>query len=291
MKDTLGERIFYTVNIVILTFAALVCLLPLIHILAVSLSSNTAIATGKVSLWPVEPTWRAYVSMIEGTNILKAFQNSLVITVVGTAFNMLLTILAAYPLSKKSFYFRRFFTLAIVFTMLFKAGLIPDYLLVKSLHIVNSYWALWLPGLISVYNMLLLRSFFTAIPEELEDAARIDGCSEWKLIYRIILPLSLPVIATLTLFYGVAHWNSFFNVMIYINDSNKYNLSVLVQNMIQSSSLLTEMSHLNPEDYRMLTPESIKSASVIVMTLPMLVIYPFLQKYFVKGVMLGAVKG
>ncbi len=291
MKDTLGERIFYTVNIAILTFAALVCLLPLIHILAVSLSSNTAIATGKVSLWPVEPTWRAYVSMIEGTNILKAFQNSLVITVVGTAFNMLLTILAAYPLSKKSFYFRRFFTLAIVFTMLFKAGLIPDYLLVKSLHIVNSYWALWLPGLISVYNMLLLRSFFTAIPEELEDAARIDGCSEWKLIYRIILPLSLPVIATLTLFYGVAHWNSFFNVMIYINDSNKYNLSVLVQNMIQSSSLLTEMSHLNPEDYRMLTPESIKSASVIVMTLPMLVIYPFLQKYFVKGVMLGAVKG
>ena len=291
MKDTLGERIFYTLNIVILTLAALVCLLPLIHILAVSLSSNTAIATGKVSLWPVDPTWRAYVSMIEGTNILKAFQNSLIITVVGTAFNMVLTILAAYPLSKKQFYFRRFFTLAIVFTMLFKAGLIPDYMLVKSLHLVNSYWALWLPGLISVYNMLLLRSFFTAIPEELEDAARIDGCSEWKLIYRIILPLSLPVIATLTLFYGVAHWNSFFNVMIYINDSIKYNLSVLVQNMIQSSSLLTEMSHLNPEDYRMLTPESIKSASVIVMTLPMLAIYPFLQKYFVKGVMLGAVKG
>lgn len=291
MKDTLGERVFYIVNIALLTLAALICLLPLIHILAVSLSSNTAIATGKVSLWPIETTWRAYASMIEGTNIVKAFRNSVVITVIGTVFNMLLTVLAAYPLSKKHFYFRRFFTLAIVFTMLFKAGLIPDYLLVKSLHLVDSYWALWLPGLVSVYNMLLLRSFFTAIPEELEDAARIDGCSEWKLIIRIILPLSLPVMATLTLFYGVAHWNAFFNVMIYINDSNKYNLSVLVQNMIQSSSLLTEMSHLNPEDYQMLTPESIKSASVIVMTLPMLVIYPFLQKYFVKGVMLGAVKG
>ncbi|MCU6711419.1 carbohydrate ABC transporter permease [Paenibacillus sp. J5C_2022] len=291
MKDSLGERGFYTVNFVILTAAGLVCLLPLLHILAVSLSSNTAIATGKVSLWPVEPSWRAYASMIEGTNIVRAFQNSLFITAAGTAFNMLLTILAAYPLSKRQFYLRRFFTLSLVFTMLFKAGLIPDYMLVKSLHLVDSYWALWLPGLISVYNMLLLRSFFTAIPEELEDAARMDGCSEWKLILRIILPLSLPVIATLTLFYGVAHWNSFFNVMIYINDSNKYNLSVLVQNMIQSSTLLTEMSNLNPEDYQMLTPESIKSASVIVMTLPMLVIYPFLQKYFVKGVMLGAVKG
>ncbi|MFD0712756.1 carbohydrate ABC transporter permease [Paenibacillus sp. GCM10027626] len=291
MKASLGERIFYAVNILILAAAALVCLLPLIHILAVSLSSNTAISTGKVSLWPVEPSWRAYVSMIEGTNIVKAFRNSLVITAAGTAFNMLLTILAAYPLSKKHFYFRRFFTLAIVFTMLFKAGLIPDYMLVKSLHLVDSYWALWLPGLISVYNMLLLRSFFTAIPEELEDAARIDGCSEWKLVLKIILPLSLPVIATLTLFYGVAHWNAFFNVMIYINDSNKYNLSVLVQNMIQSATLLTEMSNLNPDDYKMLTPESIKSASVIVMTLPMLLVYPFLQKYFVKGVMLGAVKG
>jgi putative aldouronate transport system permease protein len=291
MKETLGERVFYTVNIIVLTFAGLICLLPLLHILAVSLSSNTAIATGKVGLWPVELTWRAYISMIEGTNIISAFQNSLIITAAGTAFNMLLTILAAYPLSRKHFYLRRFFTLSIVFTMMFKAGLIPDYMLVKSLHLVDSYWALWLPGLVSVYNMLLLRSFFTAIPGELEEAARIDGCSEWKLIFRIILPLSLPIIATLTLFYGVAHWNSFFNVMIYINDSNKYNLSVLVQNMIQSSSLLTEMSNLNPEDYQMLTPESIKSASVIVMTLPMLVIYPFLQKYFVKGVMLGAVKG
>lgn len=291
MKASAGERVFYGINIILLTLIGLLCLLPLVHIVAISFSSNTAIATGRVSLWPVEPSWLAYKSMVEGTNIVKAFQNSLLITFAGTLFNMLFTILAAYPLSKKHFYFRRFFTLAIVFTMMFKAGLIPDYMLVKSLHLTGKYWALWLPGLISVYNMLLMRSFFAAIPEELEDAARMDGCSEWRLILQIVLPLSMPVLATLTLFYGVGHWNSFFNVMIYINDPNKFNLSVLVQNMIQSASILTEMSNLNPDDYKLLTPESIKSASVIVMTLPMLIVYPFLQKYFVKGVMIGAIKG
>lgn len=291
MKASTGERIFYGINYVLLALAGLLCLLPLIHIVAISFSSNNAVATGRVGLWPIEPTWLAYKSMVEGTNIVRAFRNSLLITAAGTALNMVFTVLAAYPLSRKHFYFRRFFTLAIVFTMMFKAGLIPDYMLVKSLHLVGKYWALWLPGLISVYNMLLMRTFFSNIPEELEDAARIDGCSEWRLILRVILPLSLPVMATLTLFYAVGHWNSFFNVMIYINDPNKYNMSVLVQNMIQSATILTELSNLNPEDYQMLTPESIKSASVIVMTLPMLIVYPFLQKYFVKGVMIGAIKG
>lgn len=291
MKTTAGERIFYGINYAVLAMAGLICLFPLIHIVAVSLSSNSAVLSGKVGLWPVETTWLAYRSMLEGTNIVAAFKNSVVITLVGTAFNMALTILAAYPLAKKHFYFRRAFTLAIVFTMLFKAGLVPDYLLAKSLGLVGNYWALWLPGLISVYNMLLLRSFFANVPEELEDAARIDGCSEWRLIAQIVLPLSVPVLATLTLFYGVGHWNSFFNVMIYINDPAKFNLSVLVQNMIRSSSVLTEMSNLNPDDYKLLTPEAVKSAGVIVMTLPMLIVYPFVQSYFVKGIMLGAIKG
>ena len=288
MRIGMGERIFHGINYALLAIAGLVCILPLIHIAALSLSGNTAIATGKVGFWPIEPSLLAYRTMIEGTNVLQAFRNSIVITLFGTALNMAFTVLAAYP---KHFYFRRTLTLAIVFTMLFKAGLIPEYLLAKSLGLVGHYGALWLPGLISVYNLLLLRTFFANIPEELEDAARIDGAGEWRLIFRIVLPLSVPVLATLTLFYAVAHWNSFFNVMIYIHDTSKFNLSVLVQNMIRSSSVLTEMSNMNPDEYTKLTPEAVKSASVIVMTLPMLIVYPFMQKYFVKGVMLGAIKG
>jgi putative aldouronate transport system permease protein len=223
--------------------------------------------------------------------VLGAFRNSVLITLVGTALNMVFTVLTAYPLSKQYFYARRFFTLAIVFTMLFTAGLIPNYLLIKSLGLVNTYGSLWLPGLISAYNLLIVRTFFENIPEELEDAARIDGCGEWRLIIQMVLPLSLPVIATIALFYGVGHWNAFFNVLIYINDSSKFNLSVLVQNMIRSQSLMSELAQLDPDAFRNLTPEAIKSAGIIVMVLPMLIIYPFLQKYFVKGVLIGSIKG
>ncbi|NGZ74415.1 carbohydrate ABC transporter permease [Saccharibacillus alkalitolerans] len=291
MKPTNGEKVFYGVNYFILALAALSCLLPIIHIVALSLSGNEAITLGKVGLWPVDITWTAYSKLIEDTNILGAFRNSLVITLVGTALNMVFTILAAYPLSRKHFYARRFLTLAIVFTMLFTAGLIPNYLLAKSLGLVGNYGALWLPGLVSVYNLLVLKSFFENIPEELEDAARIDGSGEWRIILQIVLPLSVPVIATIALFYGVAHWNSFFNVLIYINDPERFNLSVLIQNMIQSQSLMSELAMLDPDAFRKLTPESIRSAGIIVMILPMLIVYPFLQKYFVKGMLIGSVKG
>ncbi|HZG78829.1 MAG TPA: carbohydrate ABC transporter permease [Paenibacillus sp.] len=291
MKHSWGERAFYGINYFILSLVALSCLLPLIHLAALSLSSGEAITLGKVGLWPVEPTWEAYRKLIQGTDIVNALRNSLVITVVGTALNMVFTVLAAYPLAKKHFYARKYLTLAIVFTMLFTAGLIPNYMLAKALGLVNTYGALWLPGLVSAYNMLILRSFFENIPEELEEAARIDGCGEWRIIGQIVLPLSLPAIATVSLFYGVNHWNAFFNVLMYINDSQKFNLSVLVQNMIQSQSLLMEMAQLDPDAFTQLTPESIKSAGVLVMVVPMLIVYPFLQKYFVKGALIGSIKG
>lgn len=291
MKATFGEKVFYAVNYFILALIGCSCLLPIIHIFALSGSGSDAIISGKVGLWPVEGTWSAYTNLFKGTHVGTAIRNSFIITIVGTALNLIFTVFAAYPLSKKYFYARRFFTLAIVFTMLFTAGLIPTYLLVKSLGLVGNYWSLWLPGLVSVYNLLLMRTFFENLPEELEDSARMDGCGEYRLILSIVIPLSLPVIATVGLFYGVAHWNAFFNVLIYINDSSKHNLSVLVQNMIRSQSLLAEMSQLNPEEFTKLTPESIKSAGIVIMTLPMLIIYPFLQKYFVKGALIGSVKG
>lgn len=290
MKATAGEKIFYTVNYIILAVVGLSCLLPLLHIVAISLSSSEAIVSGKVGIWPVEWRIESYILMLRGTSILNAFKNSVLITGVGVALSMTATIMAAYPLSRKYFYARKFFTMILVFTMLFGGGLIPTYLVVKGLGLVNNYGALWLPGLISTYNMLVMRTFFQNIPEELEEAARMDGCSEWRLIIQIFLPLSLPCIATLLLFYAVSYWNAFMSVLIYINKTSKFNLSVLVNQMIRSQSLL-DPNHVQAEDIAQATPEGIRAAGIMVMVIPMMMVYPFLQKYFVKGVMLGSVKG
>lgn len=291
MKSTWGEKMFYMANNCILGLWAASALLPLIHIIALSFSSNHAIMAGDVTFWPVELTWTTYTALFKGTRVLGAFRNSVVITLVGVSLNMLFTIFAAYPLSRVYFAGRRFFVLMILFTMLFSGGLIPSYLLVQSLGLVNTYWALWLPGLINAYNMLVMKTFFENLPEELQDAARIDGCGEWRLIFQIILPLSMPVIAALSLFYGVAHWNSFMSVLIYINETSKFNLSVLIQQMVAQANLLNEIQNIQAEDKQSLTPESIKAAGMVVMLIPMLVIYPLLQKHFVKGVMIGALKG
>ena len=291
MKATKGEKTFYSINYIVLALFGLSCLLPLLNIIAVSLSGSDAIMSGTVSIFPREFSLDSYKLLFEGTNVMGAFKNSIVITVVGVILNMLFTILAAYPLSRKYFYGRKFFTMAMVFTMLFGAGMIPSYMLVKFLGLTNTYWAIWIPGLVSTYNMLVMKSFFEGIPEELIEAARIDGCSEVRLLVSIILPLSKAVLATLTLFYGVGNWNNFMGVLIYINETSKYNLSVFVQQMIQSQSLLQQVASENIEDISQITPEGIKSAGIMVMVVPLMLVYPFLQKYFVKGVMLGSVKG
>ncbi|TDF96158.1 carbohydrate ABC transporter permease [Paenibacillus piri] len=291
MKEKKGESLFYAINYFVLTLVALSCLLPIINIVAVSVSDHNAVASGFVSLWPIGFNLDSYKTLLKGTDIVRAFQNSIVITLVGISLSMLFTVMAAYPLSRKYFFGRRFFTMAMVFTMLFSGGLIPTFLLVKSLGLVNTYGALWLPGLVSTYNMLIMRTFFDNIPAETEEAARIDGCGELRLLGQIILPLSLPVIATLALFYGVGFWNAFMNVLIYINNPKMFNLTVLVQKMVQSQQLMQQMNNLQPDDVEAVTPDSIKSAAIVVMIVPMLIVYPFVQKYFVKGVMIGSVKG
>ncbi|THF72898.1 carbohydrate ABC transporter permease [Cohnella fermenti] len=293
MRSTASEKWFYVINACLLTLLGASCLFPLLNTIALSLSDLQAIASGKVSFYPVGWNTDAFTSLFEGTRIVPSFWNSVVITVVGVVLSMTATILTAYPLSRRIFIGRRFFTLAMIFTMLFSGGLIPTYLVVKTYGILNSYMALWLPALISTYNLLVMRTFFENIPDEIDDAARIDGCSEMVYLFRIVLPLSLPVLATLTLFYGVGYWNTFMNVLIYINETSKYNLTVLVQNMIKSQSLLQEIvaASGNAEEQVQVVPESLKAAGVLVMVVPMLVVYPFMQKYFVKGVMLGSVKG
>lgn len=289
MRATTGEKIFYVINYIILSLIALSCIIPLMNVIALSLSNADAIMSGKVSLIPVGWTLFSFKSLIEGTPIINAFWNSVEITIIGTILSLVVTIMAAYPLSRKQFYARNFFTMAMVFTMIFSGGLIPTYLVVAKLGLVNTYYSLWLPALASAYNVLIMRTYFSNIPDELDDAARIDGCGELRYLFNIVLPLSKPVLATIALFYGVGFWNSFMSVMIYINDTAKYNMTVLVQNMIKSTSMVQDFS--DPDMIANLTPDGIRSAAVIVMVIPILLVYPFLQKYFVKGVMLGSIKG
>ena len=290
MQSTRGERVFYAVNYAFVTLIALTCLLPLIYEISLSLSSSRAISSGWVSLWPIEPCFDNYKLIFKGTPILRSFKNSVIITGIGTAFSMCATILAAYPLSKPYMYARKQMTMLCVFMMLFGGGMIPTYLVIRDLGIIDTYWALWLPGLVSTYNMLVMRTFFTNISGELEDAARIDGCNEVRLLVQIYLPLSLPCIATIALFYAVGFWNMFQSVLIYINSTAKYNLSVLVNNMIREQLIITN-DFIQAEDISTATPQGVQAAGIIVMIFPIMCVYPFLQRYFVKGVMLGSVKG
>jgi putative aldouronate transport system permease protein len=291
MKYTTGEKVFYGVNYFLLSLAGLICLLPLLNLASVSLSGKDAVLSGFVTFWPVDATTESYKLLFDGTPIVNAFFNNVKITVVGVVLSMVFTVFAAYPLSRSWFYGRRYLTLVIVFTMLFNGGLIPTYLVIKQLGLVDSYGALWLPALVSTYNMLIMHSFFESIPDELVEAARMDGAGEWRVLLRIMLPLSVPMIATIALFYGVHYWNAFFNVLIYMNSADKYNMTVLIQQMIKSQSVLQELNMMNQEEVSNITPEGIKAAGIMIMVIPMLIVYPLLQRFFVKGVMIGAIKG
>lgn len=286
------DRTFHFFNALIVALLCALCIIPLLYTFASSLSSGAALNAKKVFLWPVDFTTAAYKLLITRSNILSLFKNSVVVTVVGTCLSLFFTILCAYPLSKKYLWQRKKISFFITFTMLFGGGMIPTFLLVKSLGLMNSYWALWLTGLISPYNMMIMRSFFEGIPDELDESAKIDGCGEFRLLAQIYIPLSKAVIATEVLFYGVGYWNMYQKVMLYIQDNKKYTLPVFIQQQVFNLQQLdldtVEAASVGASD---IVSESVKSAGVMVLVIPMLIVYPFLQKYFVKGVTLGAVKG
>lgn len=294
MKKSFGERVFLVVNNLLLVMLCVLCLVPLLYIVSSSVSSGAAIDAGKVFLWPVGFTTAAYQVLLNTSNLLRYFSNSILVTLIGTILSLGATVLCAYPLSKKYLIGRNKIAFFCIFTMLFSGGMIPLFIVVKSLGLINSYWALWLTGLISPYNMIIMRSFFENIPEELDEAAKIDGCGEWRLMFQIYLPLSKAVLATLTLFYGVGYWNMYQKVMLYINETTRYTLPVFIQQMVfqlQQMSLDTNPDAAAIASTANIVSESVKSAGVVVLIVPMLIVYPFLQKYFVKGVTLGAVKG
>ncbi|MGO4549206.1 carbohydrate ABC transporter permease [Paenibacillus sp. 2TAB23] len=276
-----------------LGLSSLLALFPLWYELAASFSSSRAITAGEVLLWPVEFNLHAYNRLFEDGQILIAMRNTVVIMLIGTLLNMLMTILAAYPLSKRRLMGRSGLLLFITFTMLFVSGIIPSFILVKSLGLMDTYWSLWLPALVSTYNLFVMKTFMEGLPEEIEESAAMDGAGDWRILTQIMLPLCKPIIASLSLFYAVGWWNSYFQVLLYITKSSHQSLMVKLYQMINQvdASLLNHAGGSEGAEHILLTPEGIKAAAIIIAVTPILCVYPFLQKHFVKGVLIGSVKG
>ena len=282
------------VNIVFLSIIAVIILYPLIYVFSASFSDAMSVTSGKMYLWPVDVTLENYAEVFKNKNIVLGFRNSIIIMVAGTALNLVMTILAAYPMSRKDLWGGSVLMKLITFTMFFSGGLIPSYLLVtKTLGLMNNWLALILPGAISVYNMIIMRTYFvSSVPFELQEAAEIDGCSMFGILLRVVLPLSGPVVAVIGLYYAVGHWNSYFNALLYINEESLQPLQLYLRKVLttNSSQQLLQMG-ADEAARQAMRAETIKYSVIVVSSIPMLIIYPFVQKFFVKGVMIGAIKG
>lgn len=290
MSERTSNRIFDTVNLVFVSLFVLFCLAPFLHVIAVSLSSNRAITSGEVTIFPIEVNWNAYVQVFSNLSMLRSLVFTVFLTVATTLLCMLFTIAAGYPLTKSKLKGRKFFMYVIIITMFFSGGIIPEYLLIRDLRMLDTVWALILPGLVSPFNLIILISFFNNIPPSLEESAEIDGSSHFRTLMNIVMPLSMPVLATLALFYAVGRWNGFQDSLMYINNPDLYPLQLKLFQMVQNN-MVSELTQMEGANRTALTPESLKAATVVFATVPILAVYPWLQKYFVSGVMLGAVKG
>ncbi|WP_151736069.1 carbohydrate ABC transporter permease ['Paenibacillus yunnanensis' Narsing Rao et al. 2020] len=275
---------------VFLTMLGLMMLLPLANVFSKAVSAEWAITSGKVGIFPVDFQLDTISEVISSSTFLRAFGISVGVTVVGTLISILMTALTAYPLSKGNLPGMPFFMVLFIFTMLFSGGLIPNYLLMRQLHLIDNLWVLILPGMISVFNMLVIKSYYESLPEALEESARIDGAKTYTILFRIILPLCMPVIATIALFYAVGFWNDYFGPMIYINDTAKKTLQLYLQDVVMNASS-TNVLNKSIDDLMNMSPEGVRAATVVASTVPILFVYPFLQKYFIKGVLIGSVKG
>ncbi|MBD2845961.1 carbohydrate ABC transporter permease [Paenibacillus sp. IB182496] len=293
IKDSLSDRVFTLLNGAFLLLVSVLVLYPLLYIVSASFSSPSAVLAGKVWLWPVEPTLRGYAAVFEYKRVWSGFANSIFYTGVGTLINVAITITGAYALSRKDLRGRSLVMMLCVFTMLFHAGLIPVYLVVKDLGLLDTRWSLILPTALAVWNLIIARTFFqVTIPDALLEASQIDGCTDFKFFFRIVLPLSAPIIAVLCLFYAVGHWNQYFQAMLYLRNPELYPLQmvlrdILVRNEVDASLITDVRVAAERDGLRQL----LKYALIVVASVPVLVIYPFVQKHFVKGVMIGSLKG
>ena len=291
MKRTNGERIFNVFNIIILTFTALISVYPLVYTISLSLSSMAEASKIGFHIYPKDISLAAYKMVLAKEEVYTGYFNTVFRTVFGTVLTVTMTSMMAYPLSKPYMPNSRLYTLLLIFTMVFDAGMVPGYLLIKALHLQNNRLVYILPGLVGAYNIIVVKSYFKSLPASISESARIDGANEFGILFRIIMPLSKPVLATVAMWVAVAHWNTWIDSMLYMSDKNKQVLQIFLQRIVkENQSDLVESSWMNASvtDY---TAETVKSATIIVSILPILLVYPFIQKYFVKGIMLGSVKG
>lgn len=267
-------------------------LYPLILTVSNSVSDPQSIVRGEVKLLPVGFSFESYEKVFENEDIIRGFINSVIYTVVGTIVNLIMTILAAYPLSRKDLVGKNVIMLFITFTMFFSGGMIPTFLVVRNLHLMNTMWAIILPGAINTYNMIIARTYFiNNIPQELQDAAMIDGCSNTKFLIKVVLPISTTIIVILTMFYAVSHWNAYLNPLMYFSKKEMYPLQVIIRDILQSAQAADMTNADTVLSTRFFEIERIKYASIVIASLPMVIAYPFIMKYFQKGVMMGAIKG
>lgn len=294
IHDCTVDKIVYTINYIMLIAFLIIVLYPFVYIVSCSFSSGQALISGKVTLLPVDPTLEGYKAILEYKDIWTGFANSFLYTISGTLVGLTLTILAAYPLSRFSLVGRRPLMMLFLFTMLFNGGLVPNYMLVLSLGLLNTAWAIILPTALSAYNVIVARTFFiNTIPNELHESAELDGCGEFRFLISIVLPLSKAIMAVLVLWIAIGFWNSYFNPMIYLNDKGKFPLQLILREILLMANVDFTKAAANPELYykNQQLSEILRYGTIIISALPLMILYPFIQKYFVQGVMIGSVKG
>ncbi|UKS28396.1 carbohydrate ABC transporter permease [Paenibacillus sp. HWE-109] len=289
MKLTSGERAFGYFNMLLMLVLCAVTLYPFLYVALASLSDATSLLQHRgLMLRPAGIDLGAYKAVFENPMIMKGYQNTLVYVVLGTTINLFMTAIGAYVLSRPNLYFKNIIMFFIVVTMVFHGGLIPSYLLVNNLGMMNTMWAILIPGAINTFNMIIMRTSFQGIPVSLEESARIDGAGDWKILFRIVIPLSMPVMAVMILWYAVGHWNSYFNALVYLRNREAYPLQLVLREILISNNTDSMMAGGGDDKYAI--GETIKYAAIMVSTLPIICLYPFLQKYFVQGVLIGAIK-
>ncbi len=291
IKRTFGSHLFDVINVTFLFLFLLITLYPFWYVVIVSLSDGKAVLSSLVKFWPVNLTLDTYKVVLRDSNILSGFKNSIKYTVFGTLVNLTMSTLCAYPLSRPVLPGKRAVMRIIVFTMFFSGGMIPSYLVINQLGMIDTIWAMIIPGAISTYNMIVMRTFFMGIPESLHESAALDGANDLQVLVRIVLPLSKSILATMLLFYAVGHWNAYVNALLYLNRKPMFPLQSILRNMVVDGQFTEAQTQVGSVSSFTVIETTMKYATIVVSTLPILLIYPFVQKYFVKGVMIGSIKG
>ncbi|TVY07180.1 carbohydrate ABC transporter permease [Paenibacillus cremeus] len=285
------DKLFIAVSVTLVFIVVAATLYPFLYVFSSSISDPLAVLQNKVWLWPVGFSLAAYQKLLLYPQIGIGYMNTLFYTTVGTAVNIVLSAMMGYSLSRKTLVFRNFFIILVTFTLMFSGGLIPTFLIVKNLGLLDTRWALILPTAISAWNLLLLKTFFENIPKELEEAAIIDGCTDMQVLYRIMVPLSMPALATITLFYAVGHWNSYFNALIYLNDPQRFPIQIFLRNIVIGSQTSGAVDTTGTSVDNSIMTESLKYTMIMIVSTPIIIVYPFIQRHFVSGIMVGSVKG